>query len=136
MTPEIMSNPVNLYRPTGPPPGFGPYSPRRWTEAYKQSVVSRWNKRVNNIPDRLAGVVRGRSDPDPGRIPFGGGRQFEAAVLFLDICGFSTWPSSTTPEQLNILAVLYPFMSEMLAVVHDFDGFFEKNTGDGLMAYF
>jgi len=28
------------------------------------------------------------------------------------------------------------FMSEMITLVRDFDGRFEKNTGDGLMAYF
>jgi adenylate cyclase len=28
------------------------------------------------------------------------------------------------------------FMAEMLSIVHDFGGTYEKNTGDGLMAYF
>ena len=27
-------------------------------------------------------------------------------------------------------------MAEMLSIIHDFDGTYEKNTGDGLMAYF
>jgi class 3 adenylate cyclase len=38
--------------------------------------------------------------------------------------------------QKAVLKSLNIFMGEMLTIVRDFDGVFEKNTGDGLMAYF
>jgi class 3 adenylate cyclase len=56
--------------------------------------------------------------------------------LFLDICKFSQIPNYEPGEQDNVLKVLNLFMAEMLQVVKMHNGEFEKNTGDGLMAYF
>ncbi|MCY2926388.1 MAG: adenylate/guanylate cyclase domain-containing protein [Planctomycetota bacterium] len=58
------------------------------------------------------------------------------SVLFLDICGFSAWPSGNHSEQAVVLKAMNVFMAEMMNIVRDFEGTFEKNTGDGLMAYF
>jgi adenylate cyclase len=58
------------------------------------------------------------------------------AVLFLDICKFSQIPSYDEADQDNVLRVLNLFMAEMLYVIRAHQGEFEKNTGDGLMAYF
>jgi adenylate cyclase len=58
------------------------------------------------------------------------------AVLFLDICGFSSRPNWTPQEQNTVLGIMNVFMAEMLSIVNDFGGTCEKNTGDGLMAYF
>jgi adenylate cyclase len=35
-----------------------------------------------------------------------------------------------------MLGIMNVFMAEMLSIVSDFEGTYEKNTGDGLMAYF
>ena len=74
--------------------------------------------------------------PDREDITIGSGKRFELAVLFLDICGFSSRPNWTPEEQNVVLTIMNMFMAEMLSVVKDFGGTYEKNTGDGLMAYF
>ena len=58
------------------------------------------------------------------------------AVMFLDICGFSNRPSENQNEQEEVLASLNLFFSEMIKIAEDYKGQVEKNTGDGLMAYF
>jgi class 3 adenylate cyclase len=74
--------------------------------------------------------------PDRDDITIGSGKRFELAVLFLDICSFSARPNWTPEEQDVVLGIMNVFMAEMLSIVHDFGGTYEKNTGDGLMAYF
>ncbi len=70
--------------------------------------------------------------PDRDQVTIGSGRRFDLAVLFLDICGFSSRPNWTSEEQGQMLAVMNIFMAEMLNIVRDFGGTYEKNTGDGL----
>lgn len=74
--------------------------------------------------------------PDREQVTIGSGRRFNLAVLFLDICSFTARPNWTTDEQKTILKIMNIFMSEMLNIVRDFGGTYEKNTGDGFMAYF
>lgn len=74
--------------------------------------------------------------PDREDITIGSGKRFELAVLFLDVCGFSARPNWTPEEQNVVLGIMNIFMAEMLSIVNDFGGTYEKNTGDGLMAYF
>ena len=89
------------------------------------------------LEDRVDASTEGRVIPEEDQLAIGEGKHFpELAVLFLDICGFSNLPNWTTEEQKTILKTLNLFMGEMLAIVRDFGGIFEKNTGDGLMAYF
>ena len=58
------------------------------------------------------------------------------AVLFLDICGFSGRPLETVEEQEATLRYFALFFTEMIRIAEDYGGTIEKNTGDGLMAYF
>ena len=74
--------------------------------------------------------------PDLEQISIGSGKQMHLAVMFVDICNFSSWPSSSHEEQTRVLKIMNIFMAEMLNIVRDYGGTFEKNTGDGLMAYF
>jgi adenylate cyclase len=74
--------------------------------------------------------------PDTDDLSIGSATQVHLAVLFLDICEFSVLPNWTFEEQKTVLALMNLFMSEMISIVREFGGHFEKNTGDGLMAYF
>jgi class 3 adenylate cyclase len=56
--------------------------------------------------------------------------------MFIDISEFSQRPSGTSDEQELMLRVLNLFMTEMIRIAEDYGGSVEKNTGDGLMAYF
>ena len=58
------------------------------------------------------------------------------AVLFLDICNFSARPNNTFDEQKATMRAFTIFFAEMIRTIEDYEGTVEKNTGDGLMAYF
>lgn len=81
-------------------------------------------------------IFGGRVIPNPRDLPIGHGRRLEAAILFLDICGFTRRPSETADEQEIQVRVLSLFFSEIIRIVGDYGGTVEKNTGDGIMAYF
>ncbi len=95
----------------------------------------RFEKRLQRLRDILP-VKTGRVVPDDDDLMIGAARRLKLAVVFLDICGFSKIPSDDEGQQDNVLKVLNLFMAEMLQVVKKHGGVFEKNTGDGLMAYF
>lgn len=78
----------------------------------------------------------GRVIPDAEDLAINEGRHLQAAVLFLDISEFCRRPQETQHQQSLILKGLSLFFTEMVRVIEDFGGTVEKNTGDGLMAYF
>ena len=78
----------------------------------------------------------GRLIPDESDLVIGTGRRLDATIMFTDICGFSNRQSSTADEQQMMLRVLNLYFTEMIRIVADYGGTVEKNTGDGLMAYF
>lgn len=81
-------------------------------------------------------IQTGRVVPDNDDLVIGSGRRLNLAVLFLDICAFSARRSFTEGEQTTSLRVLSLFFSEMVKIAEDYGGVVEKNTGDGLFAYF
>jgi class 3 adenylate cyclase len=113
-----------------------PKLPARWSQRYVNDIIARCDKRIDALPDRMDAVSVGRVMPDIDQVTIGSGKHFRLAVLFLDICGFSDRPNWTQDEQKQVLCLMNIFMAEMLNVVRDFGGTYEKNTGDGLMAYF
>jgi adenylate cyclase len=113
-----------------------PGTPSKFTQRYIADVIARCNRRINVLPDRIGDIAAGRIMPDRDDITIGSGRQFTLTVLFLDICSFSSRPNWLAEDQKTVLSVMNVFMAEMLSIVHDFGGTYEKNTGDGLMAYF
>jgi adenylate cyclase len=74
--------------------------------------------------------------PEQDELALGTGRQLGAAVMFIDISGFSSRPSGSHDQQEVLLRVMNLYFSEMIRVAEDYGGTVEKNTGDGLMAYF
>jgi adenylate cyclase len=113
-----------------------PRAPSKFTKSYVENVIARCNRRIEVLDDRIGDVGVGRVMPDRDDITIGSGRRFVLAILFLDICGFSSRANWLMDEQKSVLLVMNIFMAEMLSIVHDFEGTYEKNTGDGLMAYF
>lgn len=128
-----MSNQLpNLYQFLARYPG----TPTKFTKKYIADVIARCDRRIDVLGDRIEDVAVGRVMPDRDDVTIGSGRRFHLTVLFLDICGFSARANWLEDEQKSILATMNVFMAEMLSIVHDFGGTYEKNTGDGLMAYF
>jgi adenylate cyclase len=108
----------------------------RLTSAYWQSQLDRLQRVLDDINERPTTAAPGRVVPDPDELAIGTGRQLQAAVLFTDISGFSARPSGTASEQQLLLNVLNLYFSEMIRICEEYGGTVEKNTGDGLMAYF
>jgi class 3 adenylate cyclase len=108
----------------------------RLPTAYWQSQVDRIKQLLDVIGGRPVPVAPGRVVPQSGDLAIGTGRQLNAAVLFTDISGFSARPSGTASEQQLLINVLNLYFSEMIRVCEEYGGTVEKNTGDGLMAYF
>lgn len=103
-------------------------------------AYERWSARLlstaSTVVDRAEAVKAARSIPESGVLPIGTGRHMQAAVLFLDISGFSATFLDTAESQQWALKIITVFFSEIITVIEDYGGVVEKNTGDGLMAYF
>lgn len=102
---------------------------------YWSAQVTRVEKLRQRISERAAASV-GQVVPDDADLTIGAGRRLNLTVMFIDISGFSQRPSNTAEEQELMLRVLNLFMTEMIRIAEDYGGSVEKNTGDGLMAYF
>jgi adenylate cyclase len=110
---------------------------------YNQLSSSYWSEqleRIRDVLDRINGqtqaAVPGRVVPGQDDLALGTGRSLNAAIVFTDICKFSGRRSGTATEQNDLLRVLNLYFSEMIKVAEEYGGTVEKNTGDGLMAYF
>lgn len=101
---------------------------------YRDQQLKRIVESLKRLSER--DTAGGRVVPDTDDLALGAGRSIDMAVLFLDISGFSGWPSENQSEQLTNLRALTLFFTEMVRVAEDYGGTVEKNTGDGLMAYF
>ncbi len=106
------------------------------TKAYHDAQILRIQANRARIVERDATVSAGRVIPDSDDLEINTGRRLEATVLFLDICNFSRRSAESTEEQELLLRILNLFFTEMVHVVENYGGVVEKNTGDGLMAYF
>jgi adenylate cyclase len=96
--------------------------------------------RVKELRDKINArttiSASGRVVPEDDDLAIGEGRRLQLAVMFLDISRFSVRDSSTAEQQSMMLRVLNLFFTEMMKIAEDYEGTVEKNTGDGLMAYF
>jgi adenylate cyclase len=112
-----------------------PEQPAATTSSRIQQAEERFEKRLARLRDILP-VRTGRVVPDDDDLMIGDARRLKLAVLFLDICKFSQISNEDPDQQDQVLKLLNLFMAEMLQIVKMHGGEFEKNTGDGLMAYF
>ena len=106
------------------------------TPAYYRAQVDRVVATLNRIVARPQGVGAGHLISQSSDLAIHDGRRIEATVLFLDICKFSQRPCETVEEQAAMVQVISLFFTEMIRIIEDHGGVVEKNTGDGLMAYF
>ena len=106
------------------------------TAAYYRMQIDRIVATLNKIASRSVGPSVGYAIPAADDITIHDGRRIEATVMFLDICKFSSRPCESAEEQATMLQIISLFFTEMIRIIEDHDGVVEKNTGDGLMAYF
>jgi adenylate cyclase len=109
---------------------------------YEALTKAYWNEQLARVADlrrRIAArteSILGRLAPDDDSLVIGTGRFLKVAVMFLDVSAFSARASETQSEQETLLRAMNLFFSEMTRTAEDYGGTVEKNTGDGLMAYF
>ncbi|RYF48632.1 MAG: adenylate/guanylate cyclase domain-containing protein [Cytophagaceae bacterium] len=102
---------------------------------HRASIRERIYSTAEKIASRDA-LRAGRVIPDTTDLALHEGRFLYAAVLFLDISKFTSRAQETQAQQEIMLQSLALFFTEMIRIVEEFGGVVEKNTGDGLMAYF
>jgi len=106
--------------------------PQSYFEKQTARTVAVLQRIINRSPPGLGRVI-----PDAEALSIHDGRRLESSVvMFLDISKFSDRPACTAEEQNVLLQILSLFFTEMIKIIEDYDGVVEKNTGDGLMAYF
>jgi class 3 adenylate cyclase len=118
------------------PKPTAPVSFDQLTREYWRSQVNRIQAVVEKIVEAGSVVSNGRVLPEDDSLVIGQGRRLRMAVLFLDVSSFSERLSNSASEQEILLRILNLFFTEMVRVAEDYGGTVEKNTGDGLMAYF
>ena len=108
----------------------------RLTPSYLETHVDRVIRLKDAIVARGNAVSTGRVVPDDDDLGIGTGRRLALAIMFLDISGFSSRPAEFATEQDMLLRMFNLFFTEMITIAEEYGGTVEKNTGDGLMAYF
>jgi class 3 adenylate cyclase len=103
---------------------------------YRVRQAERVAASLKKVTERQNAVASGRVIPEAGELTIGTGRCLSATVMFLDICRYSARPANSRTEQQRLLLMMSVFFAEAIRVIEDFCGTVEKNTGDGLMAYF
>lgn len=101
-----------------------------WTA--QRDRVEQLRKKIATRPS----VGDGRLVPEDNSLSIGDGRRLMMAVMFIDICDFSTRVMETLEEQDLMLRVLNLYFTEMIRIAEEYGGNVEKNTGDGLLVYF
>lgn len=103
---------------------------RIWNRDYWQYLTSNFQALTRDLKSKLERIMAGRAVPSIENITIGSARKMDAAVLFFDIKGSSQLQDSLALYTLNVV------IPTIMRIVHDHDGYIEKNTGDGVMAIF
>lgn len=104
------------------------------TYSQKRDVHKSLNRREDQLADRLHDISTGRSHPHNWNKRLNEPKQYEIATVFIDIDHFKEYLLRNNPKAT--LYMLGLFIPEAMRVINEYDGHFEKNTGDGLLAYF
>lgn len=86
------------------------------------------------VEERLDHIPRSHNMPDPEDMKLHSAKQFRLGIVFIDINGFSDY--STRNSEKDVLFMLNVFLPKIMESIRKIGGDFEKNTGDGLLAYF
>jgi len=100
----------------------------------KSEIQDRVDDRSETVKERLEDIPRGRKMPDLESMTIGSAKKFRIGVVFIDIVDFTDYTEDHETE--HVLFMLNLFIPEVMEIVRDYDGDFEKNTGDGILAYF
>lgn len=104
------------------------------TYSQKRDIHESLDRREEKLPDRLEQISNGRAHPQNWNKRLNEPKQYEIATVFIDIDDFSEYLLTNGPKKTLYMVSL--FIPEAMRVITEYSGHFEKNTGDGLLAYF
>jgi adenylate cyclase len=108
-------------------------------DALDTSYWAAQKDRIEQLRKNIASrpkIGDGRVVPEDESLSIGDGRRLSMAVMYLDICEFSSRGMATLEDQDLMLRVLNLYFTEMIRIAEEYGGNVEKNTGDGLLIYF
>lgn len=100
----------------------------------KDEIEERVEERRDTILDRLSDIPNGQTTPKLESLTIHSAKEYRLGMVFVDINDFSGYISRNDNE--DTLFMLNLFIPEAMELVRDYDGKLEKNTGDGILAYF
>ena len=97
-------------------------------------IETRVNEQVSIVEERLEHIPDSYSMPDLEDMTLHTAKKFDLGIVFIDINDFTDYTDRN--DYGEVLFMLNIFVPETMELVRDYDGYFEKNTGDGILAYF
>jgi adenylate cyclase len=105
-----------------------------WNKEYYTTLEDKFSSITEGLSDNLDKIVDGRVTPALEDISIGTGRKMRAATLFFDIRGFTKRTSADDKSLKETLMLLDCVIPMVMQIIYDYEGYIEKNTGDGIMA--
>lgn len=103
-------------------------------EINHSEVEERVAERADTIVERLDHIPDSYVMPDEEDMTIGSANHFRLGIVFVDIAGFSEYAHRNNDK--DVLFMLNLLIPELMDTVRSNKGAFEKNTGDGILAYF
>lgn len=99
-----------------------------------EEVFEDINEHAELVNERLEDIPKGETMPDLQDMRIHDTKEFRLGIVFIDINGFTEYTYDNTDK--DVLFMLNVFIPKVMQLVREMDGAFEKNTGDGILAYF
>ncbi|EMA56330.1 adenylate/guanylate cyclase domain-containing protein [Halococcus thailandensis] len=100
----------------------------------KEEIEERTDDQAELVQERLEHIPNGRTMPDREDMLMASAKKFKLGIVFVDINDFTAYSGDNSER--DVLFMLNLLIPEIMEIVRDYDGYFEKNTGDGILAYF
>lgn len=89
---------------------------------------------AETVEERLDHIPESHSIPELKDMNLYEAKKFRLGLVFIDINGFSSYAKRNSEK--DVLFMLNMFIPKIMEGVREIKGDFEKNTGDGILAYF
>lgn len=104
------------------------------SDEIKESIRNTVDNASSDADGRLTSISRGQVIPDLEDMRFHEARRFSLGIAFVDINSYGLYLAEQ--GQRDTLFMLNVVIPTIMRIVREYNGFFEKNTGDGVLAYF